>query len=118
LHTPGGCYPLLHELMAASGAACGSDRMFCIWSNGSRRGASGLEEHIAPFARNLDGSYLGLSAWAAGRAKPVLANPVTGQEPEPLRVSFNRIMTSAEVRRTRLAFFPHRSPRRSSANAA
>ncbi|MFE0207357.1 hypothetical protein [Streptomyces sp. NPDC058985] len=101
LHTPGGCYLLLHELMAASRAACGSDRLFCIWSNGSRRGASGLQEHIAPFVRNLDGSYLGLSAWAAGRAKPLMADPVGGQEPGPLRVSFNRIKTSAEVRRTR-----------------
>lgn len=101
LHTPGGCYLLLHELMAASRDACGSDQLFCIWSNGSRRGASGLDEHIAPFARSLNGSYLRLSVWAAGRAKPVMADPVAGQEPEPLKVSFNRIKTSTEVRRTR-----------------
>lgn len=119
LHTPGGLYLLLLELTARSRGFCGSTAAVCFWRNGMQRRISGPAEHWAPFELNLrHGALIEMSKWAAARAKPVLADPpparktngdtaeeteetaaVTG--PPPLRITFNRIKTSVDARRTK-----------------
>jgi len=42
-----------------------------------------------------------LSKWARDRWRPLLADASEGREAKPLQVTFNRIKTSTEVRRTR-----------------
>ncbi|MFD3959654.1 hypothetical protein ACFWRG_29945 [Micromonospora tulbaghiae] len=119
LHTAGGLYLLLLELTDRSRGFCGSSSAICFWRNGPR-GIRGREEHYAPFESDLSyGHPVSLSAWAASRAKPVLADPrpasaakqgknrsepgekPSAEAPQPLRVTFNRIKTSADVRRTK-----------------
>ncbi|MGW0577701.1 hypothetical protein ACWD25_17395 [Streptomyces sp. NPDC002920] len=117
LHTPGGLYLLLLELTARSRGFCGSSSAVCFWRNGPR-GTTGKDEHFAPFEANLGmGSAIELSAWAATRTKPVLADlpsaPKTkGNDaepggnsvlrgPAPLKLTFNRIKTSVDARRTK-----------------
>ncbi|MGW0582695.1 hypothetical protein ACWD25_43810 [Streptomyces sp. NPDC002920] len=115
LHTPGGLYLLLLELTARSRAFCGSSSALCVWRNGHRVHVRGTRhEHYAPFDADLRaGGQLQLSTWAATRTKPVLADPpaptesAKGQENAlpsvevPLQVTFNKIKTSLDARRTR-----------------
>ncbi|MFD0008244.1 hypothetical protein ACFVJ4_38480 [Streptomyces sp. NPDC127178] len=118
LHTSGGLYLLLLELTTRSRGFCGSSAAVCLWSNGYQRKGQG--EHWAPFELSLrHGANMELSQWAATRAKPVLADPPpepvtenpntakkhdagpTTRGPQPLKVTFNRIKTSADARRTK-----------------
>lgn len=104
LHTPGGFYLLLHELTAHARAVCGSPLLLCVWSQHSARASRG--EFHAPYQDNLARSAgASASGWAAGRSQPVLADPDTaaGGAPaaRPLPVSFNRIKTTADARRTK-----------------
>jgi hypothetical protein len=113
LHTPGGVYLLLLELTARSRAFCGSTAAICCWRNGRSLDVSAVDEHYAPFQRDLRGGSLRLPDWAKLRPRPVLADPEpakhdpqsTGPAAEPVRrplhVTFNRIKTSADVRRTK-----------------
>jgi len=101
LHTPGGLYLLIHELTARSRAFCGSDRLLCVWRNILRPGGDDVDEHYPPFADKLWGGDVQLSKWARGRPRPLLADAPEGGEAGPLEVTFNRIKTSTEVRRTR-----------------
>ncbi|WP_405433345.1 hypothetical protein [Streptomyces anulatus] len=120
LHTPGGLYLLLLELTARSRGFCESPSAVCFWRNGLRAGVTGRDEHWAPFALDLDhGASMELSQWAATRPKPVLADPPPAkknpaekpkgkpdEEPAPkspaaLKVTFNKIKTSVDARRTR-----------------
>ncbi|WP_394622408.1 hypothetical protein JNUCC0626_49620 (plasmid) [Lentzea sp. JNUCC 0626] len=113
LHTPGGLYLLLLDLTARSRAICGSPHLFCAWGNRHRDGQHSTPEHSAVFSTTLHGRDLALSKWAANRPDPVLADPTptparpSGEEPAaapvpaPLKVSFNRIKTSVDVRRTK-----------------
>ncbi|MCX4819667.1 hypothetical protein OG883_07055 [Streptomyces sp. NBC_01142] len=119
LHTPGGLYLLLLELTARSREICGSSLAFCIWRNGIKN----RNEHFAPFETALnDGGQIAMSQWAATRSKPVLADPPPAAKtkknhaekpngesdeepartgPTPLKVTFNKIKTSVEARRTK-----------------
>ncbi|MDT0616710.1 hypothetical protein, partial [Streptomyces lancefieldiae] len=99
-HTPGGLYLLIHKLTARSRAFCGSDRLFCAWRNILELGGDDVAEHHPPFAVKLWGEVK-LSKWAGDRRRPVLADASEGCEAKPLQVTFNRIKTSTEVRRTR-----------------
>lgn len=113
LHTPGGVYLLLLTLTARSRAVCGSPHLFCVWGNRHRDGERGTPEHSAVFSATLHGRDLALSKWAAERHDPVLADPAPtparregdepAAEPDPvaLKVSFNRIKTSVDIRRTK-----------------
>lgn len=101
LHTPGGIYLLLVDLAARSREFCGSELAVCVWRNGLRAGVHGREEHYAPFERSLQGATLRIPNWSAGRARPLLADPKPGGERVPLQVTFNRLKTSMEVRRTK-----------------
>ncbi|MFI0714083.1 hypothetical protein ACH4SK_26175 [Streptomyces inhibens] len=116
LHTPGGLYLLLLELTARSRRYCGSASAVCIWRNGHRAGVHGRDEHFAPFELSLSyGNAMAVSTWAVTRSKPVLADPpraknTAGKDtpptqaaaaPAPLKVTFNKIKTSAEARRTK-----------------
>ncbi|MDF9815947.1 hypothetical protein [Streptomyces sp. SPB162] len=101
LHTAGGFYLLLLQLAARSRQFCESDLAVCVWRHGTRAGVQGREEHCAPFARSLQGVTLLMPRWAADRPRPLLADPGPGGERVPLQVTFNRLKTSMEVRRTK-----------------
>jgi hypothetical protein len=118
LHNPGGLYLLLMRLTARSRAFSGADHLLCVWRNGLRSDTPpGPGEHHAPFVASLTGVQMRLSEWAASRGRPVMADPpppkpetpddedgAQGRDdrrPRVLEVSFNRIKTSIDVRRTK-----------------
>ncbi|MER5915561.1 hypothetical protein ABT124_35285 [Streptomyces sp. NPDC001982] len=114
LHTPGGLYLLLLELTARSRAFSGSSSAICIWRNGFKTHVLGPEEHFPPFEDDLGrGASLALANWAAGRRRPLLADPppdagrgsgTASAKPvavAPLPVNFNKIKTSMDARRTK-----------------
>ncbi|MDN5916466.1 MAG: hypothetical protein L0I76_15425 [Pseudonocardia sp.] len=93
LHTPGGLYLLLLEWTAASRRLSGTSSAWSIWSNGYSRGTHGTGEHYDPFATTLAHGFYA-DRWAAGHG-------LLTDDGLPLPVSFNRIRTSIEVRRTK-----------------
>jgi hypothetical protein len=93
LHTPGGCYLLLHQLMAPGREYSGQDMVWSAWRNSSPAGPC---EHLSPFAHSLTMNYKTLTAWKARHG-------LTGDDGQPLQVDFQRLKTSVEVRRTRQA---------------
>ena len=115
LHTPGGLYLLLLELTARSREICRSPAAICLWRNGHRDKMTGTHhEHYAPFATDLRASgQLNLTQWGQARPSPLLCDPIVAAGPEapddrelappasPLRISFNKIKTTADARRTR-----------------
>jgi hypothetical protein len=108
LHTPGGFYLLMLELTARSRQRCGSPLLWCVWRNGHAAGLGVADDHVAPFESSLRATPILPTAWAADRPRPLLADPPPGPggtgKPAPavpLQVSFNRIKTSMEVRRTK-----------------
>jgi hypothetical protein len=108
LHHPGGLYLLLHELTARSRALCGSPLLWCVWRSGYGARLGVADDHLAPFQGSLTGTTILPSRWAADRPRPLLADPAPPEPggsapgaPVPLQVSFNRIKTSMEVRRTK-----------------
>ncbi|MFI6688748.1 hypothetical protein [Streptomyces sp. NPDC050485] len=117
LHTAGGLYLLLLELTDRSRGFSGSSAALSLWRN-RPRGDRGRAEHFAPYEIKLSHCPgLGLSAWAAGRSQPVLADPPPAKrdaktntaKAEPaapakatsLTITFNQIKTSADARRTK-----------------
>ncbi|QEV04922.1 hypothetical protein [Streptomyces prasinus] len=96
LHYPGGMYLLLLELTARSRARCDSPLALCIWAD---RQNPDVPEHVAPFQKDLRGPDLKLNGWA--RDRKLWADPAPGKEPVALDLSFNRIKTSMDVRRTK-----------------
>ena len=113
LHTPGGFYLLMLELTARSRERCGSPLLWCVWRNGHGARLGVADDHTAPFQDSLSSTSILPTAWAANRPRPLLADPQPaiagsdGPSPAPsaaglpLQVSFNRIKTSMEVRRTK-----------------
>lgn len=106
LHYPGGFYLLMLELTARSRQRCGSPLLWCVWHDAVTRADPGGDGHRAQFGKSLQCARVTPARWAAGRPRPLLADPppAPGSDPAPampLRVSFNRIRTSMEVRRTR-----------------
>jgi hypothetical protein len=108
LHTPGGFYLLMLELTARSRQRCGSPLLWCVWRNGHVARAGAADDYLAPFGASLRGTPILPTAWAANRPRPLLADlppgPAGTGSPAtavPLQVSFNRIKTSMEVRRTK-----------------
>ncbi|MCX5107029.1 hypothetical protein OOK13_00185 [Streptomyces sp. NBC_00378] len=112
LHTPGGFYLLLLELTARSRQRCTSSLLWSVWRNGHGAGLGVADDHYAPFQDSLSCTSVLPTVWAANRSRPLLADPqpsigadgaspVTAAPGLPLQVSFNRIKTSMEVRRTK-----------------
>ena len=108
LHTPGGLYLLVHELARRGREISGSRLLWSVWRNGYQAGVSGAGEHHGMFDNNLQNS-VSASNWAKRRGLTADLPPVgddhdgEGERPEPtaLRVDFNRLKTSIEVRRTK-----------------
>ena len=107
LHTPGGLYLLAHRLTARSREFNGSPRLWSVWVNSVRAIERGVAEHRDMFGPDLNPG-LRLHTWAAQHhltADPALPpdsnEPPDTVEPTALSVDFNRLKTSAEVRRTR-----------------
>lgn len=103
LHTPGGMYQLLLELTERSRVWCSSPLAICVWRNGHSAGVRGSDEHYAPFSAHLKGATLRLAEWASRLEEPLLADApeVGGSAAARLPVTFNRIKTSMDVRRTK-----------------
>jgi hypothetical protein len=114
LHTPGGFYLLLLELTARSRQWCISPLALCVWRNGYSAHLGVADNYVAPFESSLSNTAVLPTAWAADRARPLLGDPhpvttiaadgvsaVSMLAGAPLQVSFNRIKTSMEVRRTK-----------------
>nr|BEK71435.1 hypothetical protein KPHV_86620 [Kitasatospora purpeofusca] len=99
LHYPGGMYLLLLKLTARSRAWCHSPLALAVWRNHVSPEMSGTAEHFAPYQEDLRGPDLNLSGWARDRG--VLADPMPQLERVALDLSFNRIKTSMDVRRTK-----------------
>jgi hypothetical protein len=82
--------------------------LWSSWRNGYKARVSGAEEHFNPFGTSLQAN-LDAPGWIARHGLTVDAPPVGDQEgPDtvrtaaaPLRLDFNRLKTSVEVRRTR-----------------
>jgi hypothetical protein len=94
LHTPGGLYLLMHELMAHSRLFAGSTALWAIWRNGHRSAVCGIDEHHDPFARRL-------SAGLEDRDRWVARHRLTADDGTPFVVDLQRVKTSTEVRRTK-----------------
>ena len=108
LHTPGGCYLLLLELTARSRQWCETPLLWCVWRNGQAARLDVADDHFAPFENSLSCTSILPTVWAANRPRPLLADPQPDPKGSglmapalPLQVSFNRIKTSMEVRRTK-----------------
>ncbi|WP_026163087.1 hypothetical protein [Kribbella catacumbae] len=101
MHTPGGVYLLMHELMRRSRQVSGSSSVWSVWRNAVKvADRAQSAEHHDPFARALEGMGLWLSRWAATHALTV--DQVTSDSRAvSLPVNLGRIRTSVEVRRTR-----------------
>ena len=108
LHHPGGFYLLMLELTERSRQRCGSPLLWCAWRNGFSARLGVPDDHKAVFEESLKSTPILPTRWAADRPRPLLADPPlpaddgSGPAPAgPLQVSFNRIRTSMEVRRTK-----------------
>ncbi|MFD4592859.1 hypothetical protein [Streptomyces rubiginosohelvolus] len=88
LRQPGGLYLLLHDLMAPSRALADDPRWF--WSYCRARHGN---PHGSPFRGSMTAG-IEMTAWAA-------AHDLTDDVGARLTVSFNRLRTSVEARRTR-----------------
>lgn len=108
LHTPGGLYLLLHELTRRSRSFSGSRLLWSVWRNGHRAGVHGAMEHHGVFDKSLD-VHVFASDWAQARGltadRPTPADREDDDTEQPpstvLRVDFNRLKTSVDVRRTK-----------------
>ncbi|WP_218952312.1 hypothetical protein [Amycolatopsis anabasis] len=108
LHTPGGLYLLVHELARRSRRFSRARLLWSVWRNGHRAHRQGPGEHHALFDKTLE-EKLYASEWAHARGltadqpgpesrDDATSNPESSQ---PLRVDFNRLKTSVDVRRTK-----------------
>lgn len=99
LTTPGGVYLLLHRLMTAARAQMDNPGFFwAVWHNDGRKGAGGCRN---PFAEALDAS-LKHQSWVQERSVRADADPSDPEAEGPiLRLDFNRLKSSVDVRRTR-----------------
>ncbi|GAA4442563.1 hypothetical protein [Phytohabitans houttuyneae] len=99
LHTPGGLYLLLHRLTARSRSFSDTPSAWPIWRHGRQAHVDGVAEHFDPFARELDGLRFKNTRWVAEQG--LLADPGPDGEPRRFPLSFPRLRTSIEVRRTK-----------------
>ncbi|GCE40846.1 hypothetical protein Rhow_004489 [Rhodococcus wratislaviensis] len=97
LHTPGGLYLLLHDLMAPSRAINGTASLWSIWRGGGRQPRLGDQEHMDPFVRTLGTSHGGQQRWA--RQHQLVADGPPPQQ--PLTVTLRRMRKTVEIRRTK-----------------
>ncbi|MEU1101558.1 hypothetical protein ABZ408_11365 [Streptomyces tibetensis] len=101
LHTPGGFYLLLHDLMRRGRRLTGDTRVWSIWAGIAGRpaddpagqGKHSSLGHIDPYALNLTRD-LKLGRWGASHG-------LTDDDGNPLEINLNRLKTTVEVRRTR-----------------
>ncbi|MEU8003669.1 hypothetical protein AB0B66_21135 [Catellatospora sp. NPDC049111] len=94
LHHPGGLYLLLHELMARSRALAGDPSSYwAFWRDRRRTSTSTEQDHGKPFRAALTAG-IEVKGWAQERG-------LVDDDGQPLRLEFNRLRTSIEVRRTR-----------------
>lgn len=105
LHTPGGFYLLLVELTRRSRSFTGSSLLWSIWRHGLSHGLRGADEHRALFDRQLHG-LLPTAEWVrqhgltADPPAPSSADLDNDDDPAALHLSFRRLRTSVEIRRT------------------
>jgi len=95
LHHPGGLYLLLHRMMARGRALSADPSSFwAVWRNLRRGRAATVNEIGNPFAAAL-------TAGIEVRQWGIDLHSLRGDDEQPLPVTFKRLRTSVEVRRTR-----------------
>jgi hypothetical protein len=95
LHHPGGLYLLLHRLMARGRALSEHPSSFwAVWRNRRRGHGVTVNEIGNPFAAALTAG-IEVRQWAIDH------HGLQGDDGQPLPVTFKRLRTSVEVRRTR-----------------
>jgi hypothetical protein len=105
LHTPGGCYLLLHELTRRSRQWSGASRIWSIWVSETTRGRSRAVKvltggHIDPYAASLNRGFLPpLQQWGARHG--LYADGGGVDDHLPLDIDLNRLKTTVDVRITR-----------------
>lgn len=102
LKTPGGIYLWLHKLMAPARAQSPDPtQLWAIW-HGQKNQDGTFGTCINPFYNDLGGD-LRPGNWPQkyNLLADTIENVVDSQPPVPLKLSFNRLKTSADVRRTR-----------------
>lgn len=95
LTTPGSVYLLLLELMGTARTLCEDSPFWAIWNRPGRQGQG---------CRNAFGRVLNTNLRSHNwiKAHGLLADPAReGADGDPLRLDFNRLKTSIDVRRTR-----------------
>lgn len=101
MHTPGGVYLLMYELMRRSREISGSSSIWSVWRNATRTLDAGpATEHLDPFAVALEAGRLSLPRWSASHSLRA-DQGASGDPAGSLGVDLGRIRTSVEVRRTR-----------------
>lgn len=102
LHSPGGLYLLIHQLTTPGRALLTSpERIWAIWRNATGDATVGdISEHSDPFAKGLSGVDLFGQRWIAKHGLTVDAID-DHTAAAPLRLEFNRLKMSIEVRHTR-----------------
>jgi hypothetical protein len=91
----GSLYQAVLDLTELTRRHSGSDRLFTVWTNPHRKSArsrKGGGSHYA-WETGLDAAPLELKEWVARHGLT--------EDGEPLNLTFNRVRTSVEVRRTR-----------------
>lgn len=95
LHHPGGLYLLLHRMMAPGRALSADPTSFwAVWRNLRRGRGATVNEIGNPFAAALTAG-IEVRRWGIDR------HGLRGDDEQPLPVTFRRLRTSVEVRRTR-----------------
>lgn len=102
LYTPGGVYLLFHRLMASARKLLGEPSFWAVWHSGHPEGCRN------PFGAGLNADLI-LKQWTEAHHlcadEPADAAEDLGREKRtespPLRLNFNRLKTSIDVRRTR-----------------
>lgn len=91
----GSLYQAVLDLTQLTRRHSGSDRLFTVWTNPHRKSARSRDGGGFHFAweTGLDAAPLELKKWVARHGLT--------EDGEPLKLTFNRVRTSVEVRRTR-----------------
>lgn len=102
LFTPGGLYLLVHQLCTRSRTFSNSETIWSLWRNRQLNEVASTVEHVNPFANGLHTHSHYLGKWRPdGVVDHRTGQPLVDARGELVRMDFQRLRTSVEVRRVR-----------------